>query len=100
MCLRGTKIAEAVTEVGWSGGKLPDPFYDEFVFIGAIGDDLKPGDTISFPVVQEWEKGVNRWIEIPAADGSRGSRGTVGPRCEAQAATEEVITLVPIDHHA
>ena len=64
--LRGAKIGEGVTEIGWSGGKLPDAFYDEFVFIGSIADDLEAGKTIYFPVVQECEKGAHRWIEIPA----------------------------------
>jgi uncharacterized protein YcnI len=65
--LRNAKMSEGVTEITWSGGQLPDAHYDEFVFIGAISDDLQPGATIYFPVVQECEKGVARWIEIPAA---------------------------------
>jgi periplasmic copper chaperone A len=65
--LRRAKLSEGVTEISWSGGQLPDAHYDEFVFIGAISDDLQSGTTIYFPVVQECEKGVARWIEIPAA---------------------------------
>ena len=30
------EISEGVTEVGWSGGKLPDDWYDEFVFTGFL----------------------------------------------------------------
>jgi uncharacterized protein YcnI len=63
--VRGTKVTEGVTEVDWSGGNLPDAFYDEFVVTGFIGDEAQPGQTMYFPVVQECEKGVNRWIEIP-----------------------------------
>jgi uncharacterized protein YcnI len=59
----GREITETVREVDWSGGKLPDDYYDEFVFRVELPD--KPGTTIYFPVVQECEKGVNRWIEIP-----------------------------------
>jgi uncharacterized protein YcnI len=66
--LRAAKLGEGVTEVAWSGGKLPDAYYDEFVFTGTIADDLEAGATLYFPVVQECEKGVHRWIEIPAAD--------------------------------
>ena len=51
----------------WSGGKLPDAWYDEFVFQGFVAGDLEPGGPLYFPVVQECEKGVHRWIEIPAA---------------------------------
>jgi len=60
-----------VTEVGWSGGNLPDAFYEEFVLTGTIADDLPSGQTMYFPVVQECEKGVHRWIEIPAANTDR-----------------------------
>jgi uncharacterized protein YcnI len=65
--LRDAKVSEGVTEVDWSGGNLPDAYYDEFVLTGYISDDLQAGQTIYFPVVQECEKGVHRWIEIPAA---------------------------------
>jgi uncharacterized protein YcnI len=64
--LRGAKLSDGVTEVAWSGGNLPDAHYDEFVFTGAIADELQAGKTIYFPVVQECEKGIHRWIEIPA----------------------------------
>ena len=61
----GTQVTEGVTEVDWSGGNLPDAFYDEFVLTGFIGDEASAGQTMYFPVVQECEKGVSRWIEIP-----------------------------------
>ncbi len=66
------KVSEGVTEVSWSSGKLPDAFYDEFVFTGAIAEELKVGQTVYFPVVQECEKGVLRWIDIPAAGAPEG----------------------------
>jgi uncharacterized protein YcnI len=72
--LRGAKITEGVTEIAWSGGKLADAHYDEFVFMGALAEELEPGKTIYFPVVQECEKGVHRWIEIPK-DGEHGGHG-------------------------
>jgi periplasmic copper chaperone A len=61
------KLSEGVTEIVWSGGKLPDAWYDEFVFQGFVAGDLEPGRPLYFPVVQECEKGAHRWIEIPAA---------------------------------
>jgi uncharacterized protein YcnI len=61
------KVSEGVIEVDWSGGNLPDAYYDEFVLTGYLGDDLPSGQTMYFAVVQECEKGVNRWIEIPVA---------------------------------
>jgi periplasmic copper chaperone A len=62
----GTTLEEGVKEVSWSDGRLPDDFYDEFVFQGFLTDGLKPGTTIYFPVVRECEQGIERWIEIPA----------------------------------
>ena len=59
------QVSEGVTEVDWSGGKLPDDYYDEFVFQSYLTGDLEPGKILYFPVVQECEKGVHRWIEIP-----------------------------------
>ncbi|WP_186421031.1 DUF1775 domain-containing protein [Bosea sp. CS1GBMeth4] len=64
----GTPTAEGVTEVSWSGGKLLDEHYDEFVLRAYLTTDLKPETTLHVPVVQECEGGgVERWIEIPAA---------------------------------
>jgi periplasmic copper chaperone A len=62
----GTATSEGVTEVVWSGGRLPDEFYDEFVFRGYLTAGLKPGVHLYFPVVQDCETGTDRWIEIPA----------------------------------
>lgn len=59
------EVNEGVTEVDWTDGKLPDDYYDEFVFQSFLANDLQPGQTIYFPVVQECEKGIHRWIEIP-----------------------------------
>jgi len=76
---RGATISEGVTEVAWSGGKLPSAYYDEFVFQGSFADELKAGQTIYFPVVQECEKGVHRWIEIPTGhEGGQGGHGAGG----------------------
>jgi periplasmic copper chaperone A len=58
-------MTEGVREIHWSGGELPDAWYDEFVFRGRLTDGLA-GQTIHFPVVQECGDAVTRWIEIPA----------------------------------
>jgi periplasmic copper chaperone A len=70
--LRGAPVTEGVTEIAWSGGKLLDTHYDEFVFVGVIAEELGGGQTIYFPVVQECEKGVHRWIEVPTGKPSEG----------------------------
>lgn len=68
--LRGAPVTEGVSEIAWSGGRLADAHYDEFVFVATIAPELAAGATIYFPVVQECEKGVLRWIEIPQGEGS------------------------------
>ena len=60
----GNKITETVGEVVWSGGRLLDEHFDEFALMMRLPD--RPGTTLYFPVVQECEQGVHRWIEIPA----------------------------------
>jgi uncharacterized protein YcnI len=62
----GAKSAEGVKEVVWSGGKLSDDNYDEFVISTFLTGALKPNTTLYFPTVQECEQGVSRWIDIPA----------------------------------
>lgn len=62
----GNKLSSGVKEVMWSGGKLPDKNYDEFIMRTVLTDFLEPNTTLYFPVVQECETGVSRWIEIPA----------------------------------
>jgi len=69
--LRGAQVIEGVTEISWSGGKLLDAHYDEFVFVANVAQELPAGQTIYFPVVQECEKGVHRWIEVPTGKHSR-----------------------------
>jgi uncharacterized protein YcnI len=62
---RGTRIGSGAKEVIWQGGRLPDGAYGEFVFQAFLAESLKPATRIYFPVVQERETGVERWIQIP-----------------------------------
>jgi periplasmic copper chaperone A len=64
--LHGTRISEGVKEVVWSGGKLRDDNYDEFVVSTFLTGALKPDTVLYFPTVQECEQGTSRWIEVPA----------------------------------
>jgi periplasmic copper chaperone A len=75
----GTKLSEGVKEVAWSGGKLPDDNYDEFVISTYLTGDLKPNSTLYFPVVQECEQGVSRWIDIPAEGSTAHSNDSKSP---------------------
>ena len=42
--LYGAAVGDGVKEVMWSGGDLPDEFYDEFVFRAVLTDGLAVGD--------------------------------------------------------
>jgi uncharacterized protein YcnI len=52
-----------VDEALWFGGKLDADKSAEFAVSLRLPDT--PGATLFFPVVQECEKGANRWIEVP-----------------------------------
>ena len=73
------QLTEGIVEISWSGGKLPDDWYDEFVFRGKLPDQ-GAGTTLYFPVVQECEGGVvEHWIEIPEAGKSADDYETPAP---------------------
>jgi len=72
---KGARVAEGIKEVAWSGGSLPDKVRAEFVIETWLTDGLKPNTTLYFPVVQECESGVSRWIEIPADGATHSHEG-------------------------
>jgi periplasmic copper chaperone A len=74
----GAKLSDGVKEVVRSGGKLPDDNYDEFVINTFLTSALKPNTNLYFPVVQECEQGISRWIDIPA-DGDAGAHDSKSP---------------------
>jgi uncharacterized protein YcnI len=74
----GAKLSEGVKEVVWSGGRLPDDNYDEFVIHTFLTGALKPSTLLYFPVVQECEQGISRWIDIPA-DGEASAHDNKSP---------------------
>lgn len=59
----GTQMTEGVQEVVWSGGDLPNEFYDEFVFRGSFAGDLPVDSIFHFPTVQECANGEEAWID-------------------------------------
>lgn len=61
----GSEVKSGVTEIDFTGGNLPDAYYDEFVVTGTISDSFKAGDVVFFPVVQECGTDAVRWIEMP-----------------------------------
>jgi len=60
--LHGAQVSSGVRELSWSGN-LPDAYYEEFVFQAYLTSDLPAGTVVHFPVVQECEKGISRWID-------------------------------------
>src|ERR1700744_5666133 len=75
----GAKVSEGVKEVVWSGGKLADDYYDEFVINTYLTATLKPDTVLYFPTVQECEQGVSRWIDIPAGGEAEHGHGSKSP---------------------
>ncbi len=63
----GETKSEGVKRVTWSGGSLPDEYFDQFVLSTFIAGELEPGATIFFPVTQKCATGEQSWSEIPAA---------------------------------
>lgn len=63
----GTEVKDGVKEIVWSGGNLPNEFYDEFVFRGTFADTLEPG-TFYFPSIQECANGEEAWIDTSGAE--------------------------------
>ena len=73
--VKGAKVSDGIREVAWSGGKLPDKTRQDFVIETYLTDSLKPNTTLYFPVVQECEQGVSRWIEIPPEGAAHAHEG-------------------------
>lgn len=74
----GNEVTERVSEIRWTGGRLLDEHYDEFVMRMRLPDGAE--GTIHFPTVQECEEGVHRWIEIPEEGRSHGDYGEPAPQ--------------------
>jgi uncharacterized protein YcnI len=62
----GTKVSEGVKTVTWSGGKLLNEHFDEFVLSVFLTDALEAGRAVYFPVTQTCEAGSVSWSEIAA----------------------------------
>jgi uncharacterized protein YcnI len=60
----------AVTEIHFTGGNLPEAWYDQFWIRAVIDAEVAPGTRIFFPVVQECVEGAHNWINLPGPDGA------------------------------
>ena len=63
----GTILTEGVKEIIWSGGELPDAWYEEFVFRGTFADSLQEG-SFFFPTIQECAGSEEVWIDTSGSD--------------------------------
>lgn len=63
----GETKSEGVKQVTWSGGELPDDYFDQFVLSTFIAGELAPGSKLAFPVTQKCASGELRWHEVAAA---------------------------------
>jgi len=77
--LHGAQLSSGVREVSWSG-RLADAEFDEFAFMAYLSSDLPAGTVVHFPVVQECEKGVARWIDTADGSESPAPRLTIVPK--------------------
>lgn len=58
----GKRIEAAPSSVRWSGGNLPDAFYDEFVLVGRLPEQA---GKLYWKVSQICDQGRIDWAEIP-----------------------------------
>ncbi|MFZ6693634.1 YcnI family protein [Undibacterium sp. SXout20W] len=58
----GKTISSDVREIVWSGGTLPDAYYDEFSMHVKLPDSA---GKLYFKVTQQCEKGSIEWVQIP-----------------------------------
>ena len=55
--------AATVTEIAWTGGSLPEGYFQEFGLTFRITEQAP--EVLYLPTVQECEQGEHAWIEIP-----------------------------------
>lgn len=55
-----------VKQVTWSGGELPDEFFDQFVLSSFVAGELPPDTKLTFPVTQKCANGEElAWTQVP-----------------------------------
>lgn len=59
----GETVTQDARELVWSGGNLPDDYYDEFVFTTVLAGEV--GQTLHVKTIQECAGAQVRWEQIP-----------------------------------
>jgi len=62
--LHGKPVSSGLTAVNFSGGTLPDAYYDEFVIVGTLAG-VEPGQTLYFDTVQSCGEETVSWTDRP-----------------------------------
>ncbi len=60
----GKVITDRIARVTWTGGSLPDAYFDEFGLQMKLPPSA-PDGVLHFPVLQKCEQGERDWAEIP-----------------------------------
>jgi periplasmic copper chaperone A len=81
----GKTITSDVSEITWSGGLLPDAYYDEFSIYVKLPTTA---GKLYFKVTQLCEQGQNAWIDIPV-NGETKKLKFPAPVLEVQATKSE-----------
>ncbi|TCT08168.1 DUF1775 domain-containing protein [Aquabacter spiritensis] len=72
--MHGPPVSQGVKTITWSGGDLPNAYYDEFAFIAYLTPQANP-TTLYFPVVQSCgSSAAEKWTELPTAGAPRPAR--------------------------
>jgi periplasmic copper chaperone A len=61
----GRDVGQGVKTITWTGGTLPDDYFDEFVFSAYLAGETPAPAVLYFPVTQTCEKGEMRWAQVP-----------------------------------
>ena len=67
----GHDVGTGVKTITWTGGTLPDDYYDEFVFSAYLAGEAPAPAVLYFPVTQTCEKGEMRWEQVPTGGRSK-----------------------------
>lgn len=59
----GSTLTEGVKEISWTGGELPNEYFDEFEFRGTFGPDVATDAPFFFPVIQTCGDAEDAWID-------------------------------------
>ncbi|MBT9386007.1 DUF1775 domain-containing protein [Pseudooceanicola sp. CBS1P-1] len=96
----GQQMSEGLRQISWTGGDLPDAWYDEFTIRATIGPDVAPGTVLYFPTVQQCDNGQAAWTDTSGAKGAEGPApkllvvaGEAAPMGHDHAAAPAAVTL-------